>query len=84
MFILESLEIRTAPSHHGALAHAFASVHHRDLTPQVEVSTFNRTETNHAAETASSPDTGSDSQNDPNSGSGQSHTESPDGPASHR
>ena len=84
LFVLESLEIRTAPSHHGAIAHALAMAHHHRLSPHVETSNFNRTETEHAAEKTSSPDTSTDDHGDPNSGTADRSTDSPDSPASHR
>jgi hypothetical protein len=83
-FALEALEIRTAPSHHGALAHALTTVHHRELTPHVEVSTLNRTESGHASENISSPDTGIDSQDAPNATAEHAHTDSQDSSTNHR
>ncbi len=83
-FALEALEIRAVPSHHGALAHALATAHSRELTPHVEVSTLHGTESGHVAENHSSPDTGAGSQDAPNATPEHTPSDPPDSAANHR
>jgi hypothetical protein len=70
-FGLESLEIRNAPSHFGALAHAAAAVH--QVHAAAHVRRITDSEVNHKkelTETGSAVDSSKDNSNDPgNSGS---------------
>lgn len=68
---LESLEIRTAPSHVSALAHAFTHVQHIKPTVHVEkIHDIHSKETNQSVETR----TGTDSSADTGSGSSSRDT----------
>jgi hypothetical protein len=61
-FSLESLEIRTAPSHVSALAHALPQVHHVQPTVHVEkIHDTKATESNQSVETKTGVDPSPDS-----------------------